>query len=107
MRLQLEDGQEVELKFRHDPFTSSTCTPRETCCECLTVIGLETGDFPISTIGRAFCNATDQFNRAIGRRIALTRAIAHFPRAIRTQIWKAYFAYLKPQPAAKKDSIGD
>ena len=41
--------------------------------------------------GHADCSIHDQFSRAKGRKIALTRAIARFPKSVRRQVWEAYF----------------
>lgn len=50
---------------------------------------------PIDTepvaIGFAYCSELDQFNRKVGRRISLTRALknAEYDRKLRSIIWKA------------------
>lgn len=41
--------------------------------------------------GRAICSALDQFNKAVGRKVALTRALKPFDKEIRTRFWKAYW----------------
>jgi hypothetical protein len=44
-------------------------------------------------VGAAFCVAEDQFNKEIGRRIALTRALSNskLEKDARRQVWEAYF----------------
>jgi len=37
------------------------------------------------------CSPKDNFCKETGRKISLTRAIAHLPKEERTQIWKDYF----------------
>lgn len=46
-----------------------------------------------SAAGFAQCIPTDQFSRAIGRKLTLTRALAEsgISKSERTQIWEAYF----------------
>lgn len=41
--------------------------------------------------GIACCHINDNFDRRIGRRIALTRAVKKLPRAIRSLIWAEYW----------------
>jgi hypothetical protein len=40
--------------------------------------------------GSAFTHPNDQFNKAVGRKIALKRALESLPRERRTLIWEAY-----------------
>ena len=37
------------------------------------------------------CSLSDNFNKAKGRRLALTRALQDFPKTIRRDIWRGYF----------------
>ena len=39
----------------------------------------------------ATCHPKDQFSRAEGRKIALTKVIASFPREIRRMVWAEYW----------------
>lgn len=41
--------------------------------------------------GQAECSINDQFSRPVGRKIALTRAVAGFPKSERRRVWEAYF----------------
>lgn len=41
--------------------------------------------------GLAICHENDQFNKAVGRKISLGRALQPLPRELRKQIWYAYF----------------
>lgn len=47
-------------------------------------------------MGYAWCSPRDQFTKETGRKIALARAIAGFPRTSRTLIWKTYHARHRP-----------
>ena len=38
----------------------------------------------------AVCSESDNFNKEVGRKLALRRAIRPFPRGSRSQIWRAY-----------------
>ena len=49
-------------------------------------------DGPLSLYGYAVCSRRDRFNRKIGRKVALTRAIKDKPRDFRSQVWAAYLA---------------
>lgn len=39
----------------------------------------------------AFCHSNDQFNKSIGRKYSLKKAIKFMPKYTRTQFWDAYF----------------
>lgn len=41
--------------------------------------------------GIAYCSKNDNFCRFTGRKIAFTRAVANFPRDVRTQMWNAFW----------------
>lgn len=49
------------------------------------------------TFGSAFCSVEDNFNKAIGRKLALTRALegSKFSKEERTAIWETYFDIVK------------
>lgn len=40
--------------------------------------------------GFSFCSPKDIFSRAVGRRVALTRALESLPRPLRGYLWRAY-----------------
>lgn len=46
----------------------------------------------ITYYGHAFCHPLDQFNKATGRRVALTHAIANLPREERRAVWQTWLA---------------
>jgi hypothetical protein len=52
-------------------------------------------------VGYAHCHPSDQFNKAVGRKLALTRILEHptlkLNKAQRTKVWNAYFEWLKPK----------
>lgn len=50
---------------------------------------------PFAISGEAVCSPKDQFNRSIGRKVALTRALGYYwfseNKKRRTALWKAYW----------------
>ena len=82
MKLPISDGKELHARFEH----------RQTCAHNKITTVRISSDNQIIAEGRAFCNPSDQFNKAKGRKLALARAIESLPRAERGQIWAAYFA---------------
>lgn len=63
---------------------------RSTTCEIVTVNGNEIVD--VVTSGVAICHPSDNFNKEIGRKTSLQRAVEKLHREERVQIWNAYFA---------------
>lgn len=82
MILRLENGKRVEVRFTHYPNAPAPYT------EARVGWGEE------FLLGAGICHPNDQFNKAIGRKVALGRALELFPRDIRRQIWKAYFEFV-------------
>jgi hypothetical protein len=54
-------------------------------------------DYALLSTGQALCSASDIFEKAIGRKVSLTRALknAGFDRETRTAIWKEYWSLVK------------
>lgn len=48
-------------------------------------------------IGTAVCSKEDQFNREIGRKVSLSRALKQIPRSQRKPFWEA-FRTMKAEP---------
>jgi len=81
------NNQEIEVLFKHyvkdDPAPHTECaivTPQKTYR------------------GSAYCHNGDQYNRAVGRKIALARALyMAYPdnKDARTAVWSEYFAKAK------------
>ena len=80
MLLKLESGSEYHVRFQH---------VRSWKHATIANVSYPDGNLVSST---AYCNPSDQFNKAKGRKLALARAIESLPRAERKQIWAAYFA---------------
>ena len=75
------NGYEYTIKFQHRRVDSG-----EGMTRCLVSIGSSS-----SFEGYAFCSPKDGFNKAIGRKISLTRALAVLPKSQRAAIWQGIF----------------
>ena len=50
------------------------------------------GDGQIAEVtGFSKANRTDKWDKSTGRKLSLTRALAHFPKPDRKKVWEAYF----------------
>lgn len=91
-----------DIYFKHKPdewgYTTNTINGREvktpykgvTYCYVVEISGKEdTPATPIS-VGAAFCGAGDRFEKAVGRKISLGRAIANLGADFRKEIWELY-----------------
>lgn len=45
-------------------------------------------------VGAAYCSKKDHYDRKVGRKVALARALKDTPREYRKKVWDAYFAVL-------------
>jgi hypothetical protein len=72
-------GHRIDVHFYHDPPHSTWCVVK--------------AEGYVASAGQARCNLDkgDTFVKSEGRKIALTRALAPYPRWFRTKIWKAYW----------------
>lgn len=78
-----------KVSFQHTQFPVGTWCHGTTNC-----IINDLQDDNNSRIGTAICSRQDQFNRAVGRKVALTRALKPFDKETRTRFWKRYFEVL-------------
>ena len=89
MWIELSNGGRVKLQFKHEvggKFLRGTrIVKASTLVEVLDEHGKE-----ISS-AEAFCSLGDNFSKAVGRKIALGRALSGWPRERRTEIWNAYW----------------
>ena len=81
MKVQTMKG-EYNLRWSY-PLLSKT-KRRATHCHIFRDENLE------GSIGVTVCSTDDNFCRATGRKIALTRALQNYPREFRREIWQAY-----------------
>lgn len=90
MRVKLNDCRELFVRFHHpQPSLESPDRHRVTVC---TLAG---ADVSLS-VGEAHCSISDQFERSVGRKLALTRALSasELSRAERREIWLSYWKLL-------------
>jgi hypothetical protein len=71
------NNQEYQISFHHDQFNKYT--------ECKIIT-----DNTYVALGYAYCRVGDNFNYAVGRKIALKKAISHFQRDDRKVFWESY-----------------
>lgn len=86
MILRLENGTDLMLEFDYLRSEMGNGTR--------VVLNSPLGSGYSDLRGFAFCHPNDPFVKAIGRKVALARAIKNLPRNIRRQIWKAYFEFV-------------
>ena len=89
MKATLTNGQEITIDFKHQILSilTKTATVRAVT-DCII-----NGGYPVR--GSSRCHVHDQFDRSVGRKISLTRAIYGFSKADRTIIWNEYFKHCK------------
>lgn len=77
-----------ELDFQHDPVDGiTTCAIREVT---------PAGRIVDTYRGTAYCHKTDQFCKAIGRKISFTRALQrNFSRRERGELWEQFLQMVK------------
>jgi hypothetical protein len=64
--------------------------------ECFIETEMENGSWCIWFEGHAICSWEDNFDRAIGRKVALARALKHIEeKSLRKDFWEAYFRKVK------------
>ena len=81
MKVQLDEG-EVRVRFKHAPLPFGGYI---TACRLIDTNGDTLG------VGVAKCVPEDNFCKATGRKLSLTRALAKWPKDLRQQIWECYF----------------
>jgi hypothetical protein len=79
------------VRFHHDVMS------RVTECVITKRLNNKFGEMEACKVGAARAAAQDQFNKKVGRRISLERALSSFQREERAAIWEAYWkAHRKP-----------
>ncbi len=78
------DGKPVRISFKH------ARTPGGTLGSALGISAMTYCKFDDRIMGTALCSTLDNFNRNMGRKIALQRAIKDLPKDQRKLIWSAY-----------------
>ena len=87
-RLKTPEGRELKVTFSHlKPKGDEYFYPPQ--AKAITFCYITNGD-GIMKIGHAYCSQSDNFDRKVGRKIALTRAVRGLDKGLRTQIWNTY-----------------
>lgn len=88
------DGVELEVDFRHEEIWRTMevwpDVPVDAPDHRRTSCSVSWGGIQL-TCGVADCSVSDQFCRATGRKLALTRAVAALPKHVRKAIWDGYW----------------
>jgi hypothetical protein len=86
------------LLFSHTEFDSQTWLygdpdkPLSHLTECFVQYCIPGIDWYTESVGRAYCSAYDQFNKEVGRRLALERAVPEtWSRENRGRAFRAYY----------------
>lgn len=85
------DGHDYRINFSYNEGDHNI---RITNCKIEKVVAggrFDEGGSVIGT-GKAICDSRDRFEKRIGRKMALSRAIKDLPKSERTSIWSAYFS---------------
>jgi len=83
-------GKDFEIHFSHDVVDPSAILYKFShITECEVIIGDEV------VYGTSYCMRTDQFQKSVGRKLALTRALENLDKETRAKIWTAYFEKVK------------
>ena len=90
MKVKLSNDEEITVDFQHLQWTPSKEEDARTKGNTICCIN---GTF----VGDANCFINDQFNKSVGRKISLTRALQRYPfsKEDRKLIWKEYFKHCK------------
>jgi len=92
LRVQTDNG-EVRVDFVHVRFhkdEDSESNNHHAITYCL----VQNGDGSLRN-GIALCSVRDNFDRAIGRKLSLTRALRGLDKPTRTSVWNKYFTVSK------------
>jgi hypothetical protein len=97
--MKISFGEELYLvKFQHEvPGKEEKRGYRKTLCQ---VYKLLQDERQLISSGTAVCGPLDQFQKEVGRKVSLTRALQTIGpclnKKLRTEIWKEYFARKQP-----------
>ena len=72
----------------HEPYEDTGCCKSTHCT-------VEVEGDPIVYFASADCSPKDRFDKKIGRKVAFKRAVAEFPKPIRSELWAAYLKRCK------------
>lgn len=89
----LSDGRSFSIKFEHPTFfTDRGKMRRGTYATILIVNDDDPNPGAVAVVGEAICNPGDQFNKELGRKLSLERALiaSYLPLKDQVEIWDAY-----------------
>lgn len=95
------DGIRYYVNFQHntkDEFMNGRSTT------CRIFIRDENGEPEYVFTGHAQCAKTDNFDRSVGRKVALGHALIYFNRDVRKVFWEKYFSITPKKQLAYPDS---
>jgi len=77
------------ISFKHEtPGQEKKKGYRETSCQIHKLLGK---DKELISDGLATCGLSDQFQKEVGRKKSLTRALSKYKKDFRLVVWNAYF----------------
>ena len=106
MRLRIgNELYKVHFRHYHEPWTMLRSDGRVRSGLWKTAVNLHTGDCKgkpcrEGLAGEALCSRLDCFRKAVGRKLALARAVSRWTRDQRRSLWAAYWAVTPPQKTA-------
>ena len=91
------DGHSFRIRFRHEHpdgfiFAGDTRHGKVRALTSCFIEGQEMDRWAAVAQGEARCSLDDRFQKETGRKLALQRAVAHFPQVLRGTIWDAYLS---------------
>lgn len=97
LRIKYDNDRNIQVKFYYYVKIikvicgKSYIEQERRCTEVRVIFPNENSEFS----GLSVCNPADNFNKSIGRKLALTDAMINFDRSIRRVIWKEYHKHCK------------
>lgn len=88
-------GTQVRVGFYHEQDSGwfiSNDRPIKGYTKCTLKFGPKEAPTRPDLEGEAYCSTMDTFNKEIGRKVSLARAVQPLPREERRAIWEAYFS---------------
>jgi hypothetical protein len=86
-------GKEYKIWFKHS-FASVRVMGSHKIKALTSCYIVDNSGIICGALGFAYCSVADNFQKSIGRKIALSRAVQPFTRAERKEIWDQYFDYV-------------
>lgn len=84
MKIQIDEETTAEVTFVHENQANNPKIVNESTCA---IVNIYHGELAVEYIAFARLHPNDQYCKRIGRRVALTKALAGLPRGTRAMIW--------------------